>query len=674
MAATRLDQDIRFGVCPHDCYDTCGLRITVADQQIQRVEGDPTHPITNGFLCFKVNRYLDRLQHPDRILHPLRRVGPKGQGQFVRATWDEALSDIAERLHAVRRTWGGAAILPYSFAGNMGVLASESMDRRFFSALGASQLDRTICTATAGAVARWMFGQSLGPDPETMPQARLIVLWGANPVATSVHAVPLLDAARRAGGRVITIDPLATATARRFDEHVQLAPNQDAALALGIGRRLIDQGAVDQDFIQQRTTGFAAYEAATRPWTLKATAAATGLEPRVIARLADAMASARPLLLRAGYGVQRQTASGRATWAIAALAVITGAMMDVGGGFLQGNGDAFPLNTRRLHAADLGEPAPRVINMVELGHALTQLKDPPIQALVVYNSNPAATAPHQAAVLRGLAREDLLTVVHEQMPTDTARWADWVLPAAMSWEVLDLHVSYWHRYVQLNRPAVPPPGEAVSNPELFRRLARAMGLNDPRLAASDEALLDDVLAPDPPHPWLSGITRESLERQPMQKLRLAADARPFVDTPIPTSDGRIHLAPPPLAAAAPDPDAARPFHLLTPSRRETIKSTFGNVARIQPQEPPTLLMAPADAASLALVDGAAVRVHNSRGATVLTVKTSEIPRPGTVVSYAVRWNDAGHGTNVNQLTSAALSDFGGGATFYSTRVSVTPIG
>ena len=661
-----------FGVCPHDCYDTCGLRVTVEERRVARIAGDPDHAITQGFVCFKVNRYLDRLHHPDRILHPLKRVGPKGRGQLVRATWEEALDDIGQRLAAIRARWGGEAILPYSFAGNMGILASESLDRRFFAALGASRLDRTICTASAGATARWMFGQSLGPDPETLPLARLVLLWGANPAATSVHAIPLLDEARRRGARIVTVDPLATATARRFDQHVALRPNTDVALALGLGHLLIQSGRIDRAFIAQRTVGFDRYRAAAEAWPLARTATATGLAPDAIAALADALATVRPLLIRAGYGVQRQAASAEATWAIAALAVITGALMDVGGGFLQGNGDAFPLAP--LDAGWLAAPPPRRVNMVQLGEALTALAEPPIGALIVYNSNPAATAPDQARVLAGLARDDLFTVVHEQMPTDTTRYADWVLPAAMSLEVLDVHTSYWHRYIQLSQPAVPPPGEAVSNPELFRRLARAMGLTDPGLYASDETLLDDLLGQSAGHPWLRGITRERLMAAPSQKVRIPQTARPFVDTPVHTPDGRIRLAPPPLAPAAPHPDRLRPFHLLTPSRRETIKSSFGNVERVRPHEPPTLLMAPADMAALGIRPGQRVRVHNTQGATDLAAAESAVTPPGTVVSYAVRWlHDGGSATNINQLTSGRLSDYGGGATFYTTRVSITPL-
>lgn len=668
-----MESTTTFGVCPHDCYDTCGLRVTVDDGRVTRIAGDPSHPITQGFLCFKVNHYLDRLYHPERLLYPLRRVGPKGAGQFVRSSWDEALADIGPRLQAIRTRFGGEAILPYSFAGNMGLLASDSLDRRFFAALGASRLDRTICTASAGATARWMFGQSLGPDPETLPDVRLILLWGANPAATSVHAIPLLDEARRRGAWIVTVDPLATATARRFDQHVAPAPNSDVALALGLGHQLIQSGRLDNAFIAERTEGFAAYRQAALEWPLARTAAATGLAPETIAALADRLASTRPLLIRAGYGVQRQARSAEATWAIAALAVITGALADVGGGFLHGNGDAFPLAP--LAVRGTASPPPRSINMIQLGDALTTLTDPPVAALIVYNSNPAATAPDQAAVLRGLQREDLFTVVHEQMPTDTTRYADWVLPAAMSLEVLDLHTSYWHRYIQLNRPAVPPPGEAVSNPELFRRLARATGLSDPALFASDEALLDELLANSADHPWLQGITRSRLMESPAQKIRLPQAARPFIDTPVRTPSGRIRLNPPPLAdPPASDPDAERPFHLLTPSRRETIKSSFGNVARVRPHEPPTLLMAAVDMRSLGVQGGDSVRVHNAQGATVLTVRESAAVPAGTVVSYAVRWLDEAGGSNINQLTSQRLSDYGGGATFYTTRVSITSLG
>ncbi|NMP23208.1 molybdopterin-dependent oxidoreductase [Sulfobacillus harzensis] len=658
-------------VCPHDCYDTCGLTVTADGDRIIRIAGDGEHPITRGFLCFKVNHYEDRLYHPDRVLTPLRRVGPKGSGEFEPVSWDEALAHVGAALRAIVDEYGGEAVLPYSFSGNMGILSEGSMDRRFFHALGASRLDRTICTAAAGAALRHVYGLQLGPDPETLPRVRLVILWGTNPMATNIHEVPLLDTLRKNGGQIWCIDPLRTATAARSDRHVQLAPNSDYALAMGLAREILRRGLYDKAFVSAKTTGLEAFQRACEPWTKARVIAETGLLDAEFESLLQAIVSVRPLLFRSGYGVQRQNDGAKVIWAVSCLSILLGTLQDVGGGHLVGNGGAFGIRHDRLTRPDLmPNPRPRRVNMLTLGQALSNRTRPPVKALIVYNSNPAATAPDQRAVLSGLQRGDLLTIVHEQMMTDTARYADWVFPAAMAMETLDIHTSYWHRYVQLSVPATRPLGESVSNSEFFRRLARAVGLDHPALQATDEELIDDAI--DSSHPWMSGICRESLEARPVQKVRLASDVRPFVDTPIPTADGKLHLDPLPIGAdpilgdVVPD-DA---LHLISPSRRESIKSSFGNIATVVKQDEPELLMHDVDLTRRGLTDGDAVVVFNALGETLMRVRASDVPAPGTVVSYAVRWNERGGGTNINQLTSQRLSDYGGGGTFYSTWVRV----
>jgi anaerobic selenocysteine-containing dehydrogenase len=662
-----------YAVCPHDCYDTCGLHVTVDNGAIRAVRGAREHPLTRGFVCLKVSRYPERIAHPDRVLSPLRRVGPKGSGRFVETTWDEALGAIGARLQEIVATWGGEAVLPYSFAGNMGVLAYGSLDQRFFHALGASRLERTICTAAADAATRWVFGMRLGPDPEVLPEARLILLWGANPAVTNVHAIPLLDAARARGAEIWTIDPLRTETARRYDRHLAIWPGTDAVLALGLVRWLVRTGRYDRAFVERYAEGLEDLLAVAEPWTLERTADATGLAVDAVHELAERVATVRPLLIRAGYGVQRQDAGGAAYWALAALSVVAGAPADVGGGFLGSNRDAFVLNHVRLTAPDLLKRPVRRVNMIQLGDALLRLDNPPVKALVVYNANPAATAPDQRAVLQGLAREDLLVVVHEQMLTDTAQWADWVLPAALAFETLDLHTSYWHRYLQLSRPVRPPAGDAVSNTEFFRRLAKAVGLTEPRLFASDEELIRDALDTD--HPWMRGITLERLYAEPIQRVRLDPRMRPFVDTPIPTPSGRIRLKPPPWMKPVlpPSRDDGR-LWLISPAKRETIKSSFGNIESLRRHEPePTLLLAPPDAERLGLTDGMLVSVENEQGAARFRLVVCDVPRPGTAVSYAVHWNRDGDGANVNQLTSQRTADAGGGATFYAAKVAVRAV-
>lgn len=662
--------DVVHAVCPHDCYDACGLQVTAKDGRITSIKGDPDHPITQGFLCFKVNHYMDRLYHPDRVTRPLRRVGPKGSGQFEAVSWDEALQAVGGQLNAIIRECGGEAILPYTFAGNEGLL-SHVMAGRFFDMIGASKLDRTICTAASDAALRWVYGEGLGPDPETLPLTRLVVLWGSNPMATNVHAVPLLDQARQNGAQIWTIDPLRTTTAARYDHHIALRPGSDYALAMGLAKALIARGSVDEAFVQRYVTGFESFHRLAEPWTRERTLKATGASAEQFEKLVETLATVRPALLRTGWGLQRHRDGAQIVWAISALSLILGTPQDVGGGHLAANSGAFHLNSAGLYHVEEHTQTIRHVNMVELGKALTELDNPPVRALMVYQSNPAATAPDQRRVLEGLLREDLLVVVHEQMMTDTANYADWVFPAAMSVEIQDLFVSYWHRYVQLGRPAADPLGESVSNSEFFRRLAHTMGISHPALSEDDESLIRTAL--DSSDPWMAGISYETLLRDPVQKVKLDTAVRPFLDTPIRTADGRFHIDPLPVGAggfaASSSPDE---FYLLSPSRRETIKSSYGNVASVVKTAEPELLMHPLDAHRQGVVDGQWVTVFNEWGETRMRIKPSEVAQPGTVVSYAVRWNGAAGGNNVNQLTPAGLSDYGGGATFYDARVRIRP--
>ncbi|PSR23520.1 MAG: trimethylamine-N-oxide reductase [Sulfobacillus acidophilus] len=657
-------------VCPHDCYDACGLEVSVEDGQVTAIHGDPDHPITNGFLCFKVNHYLDRLYHSDRVTQPLKRVGPKGGDQFRPVSWDEALSEVGTKLNRILAESGGEAILPYTFAGNEGLL-SHSLSERFFRKIGASRLQRTICTAAADAALNWVYGTAMGPDPETLPLTKFVILWGSNPMATNIHEIPLLDEARRRGAEIWTIDPLKTATAKRYDHHVTIQPGSDGALALGLARAILERQTADMAFIRDYVTGFEQFRAVADSWTLDRTLATTGLTRSQFGELLERLESSRPLLFRTGWGLQRRRTGAQAVWAISALSIILGAPRHRGGGHLVSNSGAFPLNWAGLWSGGSLHPTTRSVNMVQLGEALTALSDPPIRSLIVYGSNPAVTAPQQQKVLEGLRRPDLLTIVHEQMMTDTARYADWVFPACMSVEALDLYISYWHRYVQLSLPAVAPLGESVSNNEFFRRLAKTMGLTDPELQESDEGLIRTLLQSN--HPWLEGISWDALVQHPVQKLKLPTDTRPYVDTAIPTRDERLHIEPFFADAGriwqdqSSSPDE---FQLLSPARRETIKSSYANVRSVMKTSTPELLMHPEDLRRLRLQPGQWVSVYNAFGETRMVVQPSEVPPRGIVVSYAVHWNDGADGSNVNQLTSATLSDYGQGATFYDAWVRI----
>lgn len=613
---------------------------------------------------------MDRIDHPDRLTTPLRRVGKKGEGRFEAVDWDSALQEVGCKLRAILDQSGGEAILPYSFSGNMGILSKASMDRRFFHAVGATELDRTICTVSADAALRFVYGQGLGPDPETIPNAHMVVLWGSNPMATNLHEIPLLDEARSRGAHIWTIDPLRTATARRYGNHLMMAPHRDYALALGLGHAILAQGREDRDFIERYTEGFDEYQELVKPWTRKKTLEACGLDGTVFDTLVSQLISQRPLLFRTGYGVQRQRDSAKTIWAISALSIILGTPKDVGGGHLVSNSDAFPINRAALTRPDLRRKASRRVNMLHLGEALLTLDNPRIEALIVYNSNPAVTAPRQDQVIKGLQRDDLFTIVHEQMMTDTARFADWVFPAAMApGEVLDLYTSYWHRYIQLSQRAILPRGQSVSNTEFFRRLAQAVGLKDRAFWESDEELIGEAL--NSHHPWLAGVTLESLSERPVQRVGLAPGVRPYVDTPIKTPHGRLRLKPLPIDmkfSESGEMGDGYQFWLISPSRRETIKSSFGNMRADRPQ----IYMNPLDFHRLHLEVGQTVKISNHLGALRLPVVSSDLPGVGTVVVYAGYWMADGQPVGINRLLSDAVSDFGGGSTLYDAMVMVTP--
>ena len=665
------------GVCPHDCYDTCGLELTLSAKNIVRIRGDRNHPITNGFACLKVNRYLERLSHGERILYPLRRTGPKGSGIFVRSSWAEAMEDIAWRLDQIIQEFGAEAVMPYSFSGNMGILSSSSMDRRFFHRINATRLRRTICSAAADAAFKWVYGSRMGPDPQMIVHMGRIVLWGANPIVTNVHQIPLLDKAAAQGAKIIVIDPLKTESAVRYGVHIALRPGSDAVLAMAIGRYWLKASLFDVEFVDKFGSGLEEYAQAVESWTVPRAAEITGLSPFTIENLAHELLQDPPLLIRTGYGVQRNRYGAQAIWAISALSILSGSYRYPGGGHLLSQSDAFPINWDLLTRPDLRQGNPREINMVQLGNALSSARIPPVKALIVYNANPAATAPDRSAVLRGLTREDLLIVVHEQMMTDTAHYADWVLPAAMFPEVLDLHLSYWHQYIQLNPKVLEPPGEAVSNTEFFRRLAQASGFGrESWVHDSDETLIRQAL--QSPHPWLRHITWDTLQHNPVQRLKISPQARPFIDfghpphglrlKPLPLDNDTQTVGDNPL----PFQDGeGLPFQLLTPSKKNTIKSSFGNVeSLLEPKEDPTVYMHKRDMKHLNLQDGDRVRLFNTLGSARFVARASDKVSPGLLLSYAVRWNRDQDGVNVNQLTGQELSDYGGGATFYDSRVRV----
>lgn len=665
------------------------MLVTVRDGRALKVAGDPAHPVTRGFLCTKVNNYEQRTYSPDRLKTCLRRTGPKGSGQFAPITWDEALDEIAARFRALADSAEGPqTILPYSYAGTMGLLQSESMDRRFFHRLGASQLDRTICASagTAGYVAT--IGGKLGFEPTQIRHAKLIILWGTNTLTSNVHLWPDILAAKNAGAKLIAIDPRRTRTAEQCHQHIAPLPGTDAALALGLMHVIFAENLEDKDFLAQHTIGAEELRQHVTAWTPARTAEICGLDAATIISLAREYATTQPAAIRLNYGLQRHAGGGMAVRVIASLPAVTGAWRHPSGGALLSASGAFPLNTAALERRDLmPTPEPRTLNMTELGRLLTEVDNPPVRALYVYNTNPAAIAPDQARVLQGLRREDLFTVVHEQFLTDTADYADIVLPATTQLEHFDVHKAYGHYYLTLNTPAIAPLHEAKCNTDVFRLLATRMGFTESCFADSDEDMARQVL--DTPHPALDGITLESLRENGWHRLNVPEPYGAFTNGVFPSPSGKCELYSETLAAqglpALPDFIAPResvqsnaalankyPLALLTPAAHAFLNSSFANLPKqIKQEMRPFIEIHPTDAARRGLHEGDAVRVFNERGACQLTAVVTERARRGVVVSPSVWWNKLSPaGVNVNQLTAQHLTDMGGGATFYDTLVEV----
>jgi len=680
--------DVRHSVCALDCPDTCSLLINVEDAKGSHLRGDPSHPVTRGFLCGKVARYLEREYSPDRLLYPQKRVGAKGKGQFERISWDEALDTIAGRLQQVSDTHGSEAILPYSYAGTMGLLNGGGMDRRFFHRLGASRLDRTICSAAGGEGLVQTLGFKYGTEPEQFRHSKLIIAWGANVLATNVHLWPFIVEARRNGARFYTIDPVLTRTGKLADQHFAIYPGSDLALALGLAHVIIGENLHDADYVANYTHGFAEFAALAREYPPERVEYLTGIPRQDVVALAREYATTRPAVIRLNYGIQRSERGGAATRAIAALPALIGSWREVGGGVQLSTSQAFRFNKPGVEMPELQKRSPlgreaRIVNMAELGKALTSLSDPPVKAMLVYNSNPAAIAPNQNLVLAGMARQDLFTVVLEQFQTDTADYADILLPSTTFLEHTDLYLAYGHYYVQLARPALPAPGETKSNVEVFRLLARRMGFDDPCFADSEDDMIRTLLASG--HPFLEGITLERLDREHSVRLNVSPDSQaylPFAQGRFGTPSGKCEFGAdalryePPVESrlGAPELRSRFPLEFISAKSHDSMNSTFGNDGSAQAQTS-TLYLHHADAQPRGIQNGDRVRVFNQRGSCTLTASVDGVVRPGVVCAPSLRWNKlSADRRNANALTSDRLTDIGGGPTFYSCLVDVEKCG
>ncbi|MDX6269361.1 MAG: hypothetical protein QOD28_584 [Acidobacteriota bacterium] len=678
--------------CPHDCPDTCAMLVTVEGGRAVRVAGDPAHPFTRGTLCTKVANYEQRTHSPDRIQTPLRRVSAKGatgEARFERISWDDALDEISARFRALAASAEGAeTIMPYSYCGTMGFVQSESMDRRFFHRLGASLLDRTICASAGAAGYDATNGARIGTDPERFADARLIILWGTNTITSNVHLWPFILEAKHKGARVIAIDPRRTRTADQCDEHIALLPGTDAALALSLMHVIFAEGLQDQDYLDRYAVGADELKQSAREYTPARVAEICGIEAETIVRLAREYATTRPAVIRLNYGMQRHAGGGMAVRTVVCLPAVTGAWRDAAGGALLSSSSAFPVNHDALERPDLlPSPAPRTLNMSQLGDALTKVSDPPVRALYVYNSNPAAVAPDQAKVLAGLRRDDLFTVVHEQFMTDTCDFADIILPATTQLEHFDLHKAYGHLYLTVNERSIEPLHESKPNTEVFRLLAARLGFEEECFKDSDEEIARQAI--DVAHPALEGITLELLRERGWMRLNVPETYAPFAAGNFPTPSGKCELLNarlelqglpavpefiPPRESRQSAPELARrfPLALISPAAHAFLNSSFANLPKHLRQERcPFVEINPEDAALRRISDGDRVRVSNERGSCELTAVVTTRARPGVAVSPSVWWNKLSPGnTNINQLTSQTVTDMGGGATFYDALVEI----
>lgn len=678
------------------------------------VAGNPENPFTRGNLCRKVAHYEERVYSPDRVLYPLKRIGAKGEARFERISWDQAIREISDRWKQIIRETGPEAILPYSYAGTMGVVNMSACDGRLWSRMGASQLLRTICSAAAEAGYSYVNGWSGGMDPEDFANSKFIIAWGTNLSSTNVHLMPFVREAQAKGAQFVVIDPYRTRTANAADWFVQPNPGTDAALALGMANIIFEKNLHDVEFLANHTVGWEQFRERCAEYTAERAAEITGLEPGEIERLAVAYATARPSAIRLGYGLSRTSNGGGMIRAIACLPAVIGAWGKPGSGLLLSSSAHFPLNRRSIKRPDLvhspddespvkyGRRVPRAINMNELGKALTTLSDPPVRSLFVYNSNPAAVAPNSNLVLEGLRREDLFSVVHEQMLTDTARLADIVLPATTQMECLDLMTAYGHLYVNLCQPAIAPMGEARSNIEVHNALAKAMGYTDSVFDESAEDIIRGAL--DTESSLMAGITYEYLVEHGFAKLRTATNPyTPFfmpVQTPAEaaagqpgkslgfrTASGKVELYShraqrdgydplpeytPPAESADGSPELARryPVNLLSPAAHHFLNSTFSNLESLQKGErEPRIWVNTIDAEKRGIVDGDLLRVWNDRGDVTLRAVVGESVRRGVAWSPSLWWHrDSPNERNINALTSDTLTDMGGGSTFHTNLI------
>lgn len=691
----RKNLRVVYGACPHDCPDTCALETHVDEQGVAvSLRGRADHPVTRGWLCAKVNRYLDRVYHPERVLYPLRRVGPKGSGRFERITWDEAIAEITARWRDIIAQYGAQCILPYSYAGTLGLVNGAVTDNRFWNRLGACGLERAICGHAAEEAVMLTVGGRLAPPPEMLLHSKLVLIWGSNPASTAPHIMPFLREAQRNGTRVIVVDPIRTLTARSADQHISPFPGTDAALALGMMHVMVTEGLQQQAWIDAHTVGWEHLLERILQFSPERAALITGVAEETIRELACLYATTKPALLRVTDGINRHTNGGQTVRTLACLPALSGQYGVQGGGLMYSTSDwlRWDAATVTHRHDDVCPPIPRTLNMNRLGAILTGEANPPVYALYVYNTNPAASAPNAGKIAEGLRRDDLFTVVHDLFETETARYADILLPATSQLEHVDLHKPYGHLSLQYNTPAIDPRGEARSNWDVMRTLAASMGFNEPWLQEDATAVIRGVLeATAQTNALLAHITLEHLQAEGTVPLPIPDNERvPFANAVFRTPSGKVELYSAQAAAKGYDPvpnwepemeshrgrgghvPADGRLSLVCPAAHHFISSTFGNQERLRNKESvPTLRIHPEDAEVRAILHGQMVRVWNERGSCLLVANVTEDVRPGVLATTTVWWPKfSPEQHNINWTTSDRLADFAGGSTFYTNLVFV----
>jgi len=683
-----------YGSCPHDCPDCCALETEVDGQgRAISVRGRADHPVTRGWLCVKVNRYLERVYHPDRLLHPLRRTGPKGSGHFEQISWNEAIEEIALRWRWLGERHGAQTILPYSYAGTLGLVQGTVAAERFWHRLGASRLERAICGAAAEEAVMLTIGGRLAPSPQMLPESKLILIWGSNPASTAPHIMPFLRQAQRQGSRVVVIDPLRTLTARSANQHIQPFPGTDAALALGLMSVMVGEGLHRPDWLAEHTIGWEQLLKRVQEFPPERAARITGLTRETIVDLAREYATSVPALLRISDGINRHTNGGQTVRTLACLPALTGQYGLRGGGLMYSTSDWVRWEKETVsHEHDPAcPPAPRTLNMNRLGAVLTGEADPPVYSLYVFNANPAASSPNSDRIVRGLLRTDLFTVVHELFLTDTARYADIVLPATSQLEQVDMHKPYGQLNLQYNMPAIEPMGEARSNWDVLRALAGALGFEEPWLHEDADAVIRGILeASIALNPALAGMTFARLQAEGALPFVLSSEREvPFADGVFGTPSGKVEIYSEQAQARGYDPvpgwvpeveartgldrpAPSDPLPLLCPAAHHFISSSFANLASLRAREGrPALYLHPEDAQARNIQSGSWVRVSNERGCCRLVAEVTTDIRPGVLATTSVWWPaHSPGGSNVNATTSDRLADFGGGSTFYTNLVSI----